>query len=462
MTGADLLLIHGTVVTQDDQRRVIQDGAVAIRGDRIAAVGTTADLTARYEPGETIDVAGAAILPGLVDTHTHLFQVSVKGLGEDMPVQDWVRAVTAPTAIHIQPDEMYLFALTGCLEHIRSGVTTLVDMSYAAHTFALHEANIRAIGDSGLRGRYSTIISDFGEAYGVLPALIHPIEHFLAEYAELLRRYPAGDRMGIWLAIGAPWTVTDRGLRETRAFADRTGTPLVMHILENDVDNVLCRERNGMNIVPYLAETGFLGPDLLAIHCVAVDERDIEVFAQYGVKVSYNPVSNMYLGSGIPPMMRMAAAGLTISIGVDGAGSNNSQDMIESLKFAALLQKVAARDASVVDAQTILDWATLGGARVLGLEHEIGSLEAGKKADLFVLAARSPKIVPAHDPVASLVYSAGEGDVTMTIADGKVLMRDGVIRGVDEQDVLARCQAAALHLADRCGSNHRVTRMWRP
>ena len=205
----------------------------------------------------------------------------------------------------------------------------------------------------------------------------------------LLRRYPAGDRMGIWLAIGAPWTITDRGLRETRAFADRTGTPLVMHILENDVDNVLCRERNGMNIVPYLAETGFLGPDLLAIHCVAVDERDIELFAEYGVKVSYNPVSNMYLGSGIPPMMRMAAAGLTISIGVDGAGSNNSQDMIESLKFAALLQKVAARDASVVDAQTILDWATLGGARVLGLEHEIGSLEAGKKADLFVLAARA-------------------------------------------------------------------------
>ena len=192
--------------------------------------------------------------------------------------------------------------------------------------------------------------------------------------------------MGIWLAIGAPWTVTDRGLRETRRVADRTGTPLVMHILENDVDNVLCRERNGMNIVPYLAETGFLGPDLLAIHCVAVDERDIELLAQYGVKVSYNPVSNMYLGSGIPPMMRMAAAGLPIGIGVDGAGSNNSQDMIESLKFAALLQKVAARDASVVDAQTILDWATRGGARVLGLEHEIGSLEAGKKADLFVLA----------------------------------------------------------------------------
>jgi 5-methylthioadenosine/S-adenosylhomocysteine deaminase len=314
--------------------------------------------------------------------------------------------------------------------------------------------------DSGLRGRYSSIISDFGEEYGVLPALIKPIEQFLGEYEMLISRYGQGDRMGIWLAIGAPWTVTDRGMAETRAFADRTGTPLVMHILENNVDNLLCQRRNGVNIVPYLADTGFLGPDLLAIHCVAVDETDIALFARHGVKVSYNPISNMYLGSGIPPIMRMAAAGLTIGIGTDGAGSNNSQDMIESLKFAALLQKVAGCDASVVYAQTILDWATRGAAEILGLAHEIGSLEAGKKADLFVLARRSPKIVPAHDPVASLVYSAGEGDVCATIANGVVLMRDGVVRHVDEADVLARCQLAAQTLADRCGSNSRLARRW--
>jgi 5-methylthioadenosine/S-adenosylhomocysteine deaminase len=238
--------------------------------------------------------------------------------------------------------------------------------------------------------------------------------------------------------------------------------PLVMHILENDVDNALCQRRNGMNIVPYLAKSGFLGPDLLAIHCVAVDERDIDLLARHDVKISYNPVSNMYLGSGIAPVMRMAAAGLIISIGVDGAGSNNSQDMLESLKLAALLQKVAARDASVVCAQTVLDWATRGGAQTLGLADEIGSLEAGKKADLFVLAARSPKIVPVHDPVTSLVYSAGESDVTMTVSDGKVLMRDGILTQVDEHDVLARCQVAAQALADRSGSNRRVTRPWRP
>ena len=165
----------------------------------------------------------------------------------------------------------------------------------------------------------------------------------------------------------------------------------------------------------------------------------------------------MYLGSGIPPVMRMAAAGLTIGIGVDGAGSNNSQDMIESLKFAALLQKVATRDAAIVDAQTILDWATAG-AQSPGTGARNRLAGSGQEGRPVRACRASPKIVPVHDPVASLVYSAGEGDVVMTIADGKVLMRDGVIQHVDEEDMLARCQAAARQLADRCGSNRRVAR----
>jgi 5-methylthioadenosine/S-adenosylhomocysteine deaminase len=462
MESIDLLLTHGLIVTQDDTRTIIDDGAIAIRKDRIVEMGPTTDLLARYEPQETLNVAGSAVFPGLINSHIHLFQTGVKGLGEDMKVQDWVEVVTAPTAIQISPEEMYLFCLTGCLEQIHAGVTTLIDMSYAAHSFALHDSNIKGMVDSGLRSRYSTIISNFGEAYGVLPGLIKPIDQFLDEYARLLEKYPAGDRLGVWLAIGAPWTVTDEGLHKSRAFADRTGTPLVMHINENEVDNMLCQERHGQNIVPYLAEIGFLGPDLLAIHCVVTDETDIELYTRHDVKISYNPVSNMYLGSGIPPIMEMADAGLTIVVGTDGAGSNNSHDMIESLKVAALLQKVAARDASVLDAQTILDWATRNAAAVLGLSDEIGSLEVGKKADLFVLTPNSAKIVPVHDPVTTLVYSAGEENVTTTIADGQILMKDRVIQHLDEAEILRQCQTAALNLADRCGSNRRLTRPWRP
>ena len=462
MESVDLLLTHGLIVTQDYNRTIISDGAIAVSKDRIVAIGPTGDIVARHTPKETVDVTGSAVFPGLINSHIHLFQTGVKGLGEDMKVQDWVEVVTAPTAVHISPEEMYLFCLTGCLEQIRCGVTTLIDMSYAAHTFALHEANIKAMTDSGLRSRYSTVISDFGLDYGVLPELIKPIDQFLAEYVRLQEKYPASDHLAVWLAIGAPWTVTDEGIKKTRAFANRTGTPIIMHINENEVDNKLSQERNGKNIVPYLADVGFLGADLLAIHCVVTDETDIDLYVKHDVKISYNPVSNMYLGSGIAPIMEMAEAGLTICLGTDGAGSNNSQDMIESLKFAALLQKVAARDASVIDAQTTLDWATRHAARVVGMSDEIGSLEVGKKADMFVLTPNSAKIVPVHDPIATLVYSSGEENVTMTIAGGQILMRDRIIQHLDEEDVLWRCQEAALNLAGRCGSNRKVTRFWRP
>lgn len=462
MESIDLLLTHGLIVTQDDERTLIDDGAIAIRAGQIVALGPTAALLPRYAPKDSLNVEGSAVFPGLINTHIHLFQTGAKGLGEDMAVQEWVRVVTAPTAIQIDPTEMYLFDLTGCLEQIHCGVTTLIDMSYAAHTFELHDANIKAIRDSGLRGRYTTIISDFGEEYGVLPQLIKPIDRFLAEYTALLQKYPADDRMAVWLAIGAPWTVTDHGLVEARAFATRAGIPVVMHINENEIDNDLSQQRHGQNIIPYLDEVGFLGSDVLAIHCVVMDETDISLLARHGVKVAYNPLSNMYLGSGIAPIMQMIQAGLTVSVGTDGAASNNSLDMIESLKIAALLQKVAARNAAVVDAQTALDWATREAAKTLGLAHEIGSLEVGKKADLFVLAANSAKITPAHDPVATLIYSSGEENVVATIANGKILMRDRVIQHLDEAAILKQCQAAATSLADRCGSNQKLKRNWRP
>ena len=458
----DLILKNVTIVTQNDRREILDDGAIAICGSKITALGTTREILDQYSAKEELDLTDHIIFPGLINNHNHLFQVSTKGLGEDMPVQDWVEVVTAPTAIHILPEEMYNFCLAGCLEAIHCGVTTVVDMSYRAQRYEMHENNIRAMIDSGLRGRYTTIISDFGEEYGVLPELIAPIDWFIEQYTRLHTQFPATDRMAVWLAIGAPWTITDEGLEATIAYANATHTPITMHINENGVDNQISQERHGMNMVPYLETVGFLRPDLLAIHNVVTDQADIDLYAKYDVKISYNPVSNMYLGSGIAPMVEMSKAGLTIGIGTDGAGSNNALDMLESMKIAALLQKVAACDASVIDAQTILDWATRDAARSVWLEEEIGSLEVGKRADLFAVRLNSSKIVPVHDPVASLVYSSGEQNVVLTIADGRILMKDGVIQHLDERAVLEECQTSATLLADRCGSNAKVTRRWRP
>ncbi len=460
MPSVDLLLTHATIVTQDAKRSVINDGAIAIAGDRIQAIGPSADLTGRFQAGEVIDLGGDAVFPGLIDVHTHLFQTASKGLGEAWPVHEWVGEVTAPIAAHIQPEETYLICLTGCLEHIHCGVTTLIDMSYAATRYALHEATIQAMLDSGLRGRYSSIIADYG-GFNIPDVLIKSIDSFLEEYGRLLAQFPTSDRMGIWLAVGAPWVATNEAMRKARAFTRKVGAPMIMHLNENEIDNVLLQQRLGKDAIAWLHEIGFLGPDFLAIHCVRMTDGEIRLLADHGVMVAYNPISNMYLGSGIAPMTKMASAGITIGLGVDGAGSNNSQDMIETMKMAALLQKVGAQDAGVIDAQTVLDWATLGGARILGLEDQIGSLEAGKKADLFVLSLNSAKIVPAHDPVTTLVYSAGEENVTMTIADGRILMRDRVIQHIDEPDILRRTQAASIALAGRSGANHRLRRLWR-
>jgi 5-methylthioadenosine/S-adenosylhomocysteine deaminase len=458
----DLILKHGCIFTQNADREVIQDGAIAIRGGRIVAIGVTNEITQSFKADEMMDMTDRMIFPGLINVHDHLFQVSTKGLGEDMPVQDWVGAVTAPTAIHIKPEEKYIFCLIGCLELIHSGVTTTVDMSYAAREFALHERNFQAIQDSGMRGNYSSLITDYGVGLGVTPDLMHPIDWWMEDYARLLTRFPQGERVVPWISVGAAWTVSDEGIKATQEFAREWDVPITMHINENAHDNNTSIDRFGKRVVPYLSDIGFLEHDLLAVHCVDMDDEDIRLFVENDIKVAYNPISNMYLGSGIPQMVEMDRAGLDIGIGVDGAGSNNSQDMIESLKAAALLQKVRAQDASVIDAQKVLDWATCDAAAAIWMEDEIGSLEVGKQADLFAMQVNSTKFVPVHDPIASLVYSSGQENVVLTMVNGEILMKERVIQGHDEAALIRQCQSLALGLADRCGSNSRLKRSWRP
>ncbi|PKO05329.1 MAG: hypothetical protein CVU41_11875 [Chloroflexi bacterium HGW-Chloroflexi-3] len=460
MKKVDLLLTNALIVTQDKDRSILPESTIAIRGNCISAIGLTKELEGQFTADKVIDLNGKIVFPGLINTHDHLFQVATKGLGEDMSVQDWVTVVTAPTAANITPEEIYTVCLTGCLELIHSGVTSVIDMNYMAYTFGLHDENIHAIVDSGLRGVYSSIISDYGLQYGIPEYLMRPTDWFIDQYDQLISKYPPTERMAVWMAVGAPWTVSGEGLDKSLAFSKRTGTPMIMHIGENWVDNYCSQDRFGMNSVPYLEKIGFLRPELLAIHCVTLDDEDIQLFVKNNVKVSYNPVSNMYLGNGIPPMMKMRDAGLQISLGVDGAGSNNSQDMIETLKVAALLQKVGAKDPAVINAQQVLDWATLGGAQILGLEDQIGSLEVGKQADLFVIAPNSAKVVPIHDPVATLIYSCGQENVEMTVANGVILMEDRVIQHLDEDEILKKSQAACLALAERCGSDSKVKRSW--
>ena len=465
-TTVDLLVRHALIITQDDQRRIIDDGALAVRGDRIVALGSTAEVTAAYTAPRVIDAAGRALFPGLLNIHTHLFQAAVKGLGEDMPVEQWVQAVTFPTAAVITPEEAYLLALVSCLENLRSGATTVMDFMYGMRDPALHDAVIQAMLDSGLRGRYTRTIVDAGADMGIPPTMLQPAEEALAHAQALQAKYNgAGDgRLDIGLAIGVIWAMTAPGLRAVRRVADATGMTITMHVNETPFDNVSAQQHWGRDTIPMLAETGVLGPDFIAVHCVHMTDADIDLFTRHNVRIAYNAVSNMYLGSGIAPITRLAADGLTIGLATDGSGSNNCQDMLETLKFSALLQKVGRMDPSCVLAQRALDWATRGGAAALGMADQVGVLVPGMKADFFLANPFTPKAIPVHDPVATLVYSAGQANIETVVVAGRVLMEGGVFTHLDEAKLLRAAQRAAQNLAERAGTEKLLDRRgkWRP
>ena len=462
----DLIVRHALIVTQDEQRSVIEDGALAVDGGAIVALGKTADIEQRFVAAKRIDASGRALFPGLLNIHTHLFQSAVKGLGEDMAVEQWVQAVTFPTAATMNAEEVYLLSLVSCLENLRSGATTVMDFMYGMRDPALHEAVIRAMVDSGLRGRYTRTIVDRGAEMGIPSAMVQPAEEALAHAQELQAAYDgAGDgRLDIGLAIGVIWGMTEEGLRAVRRVADATGMMITMHVNETPFDNIFAQEQWGLDTIPMLERTGVLGSDFNAVHCVHMTDEDIALFVQHGVSIAYCAVSNMYLGSGIPPMTRLADAGLRIGIAADGSGSNNCQDMLETLKFSALLQKVGQRNAGSVLAQQALDWATRDGARALGLGAQVGSLAPGMKADFFLLDPFTAKAIPVHDPVATLVYSAGQANVDTVVVDGRVLMEDGRFTHLDEAALLRETQRAAQHLARRAGTERLLaTRAsWRP
>lgn len=459
----DLLIAHGILVTMDPGRRIIEDGAVAIEGNRIAAVGSTAELADRYAGVKTLNATGKVVTPGLVNTHTHLFQGLLKGLGDDRVLVDWFRQVTGPSAVCLTPEDCYHAARLGCLESIRSGATTLFDFMYPHNQPGLSEPIVQAFQESGIRGSFARGYIDYGAEEGVPPQIIEDAQEALADCRQLFERYheSAGGRIHIWVAPCMIWTQTEEGLRATRRLADETGMRISIHVAETPFELENARRRFGLKDLEYFASIGLLGPDVLAVHGVYLDDRDIRILKQHDVKLSHNAVSNMYLSSGVAPIPKMLMSGITVGLATDGPASNNNQNMIQTLKFTALLHKVATKDPTVITAEKVMEMATIDGARALGLEDEIGSIEVGKKADLIILNFTNPFASPLHHPVSTLVYSAVGNEVESVIIDGQVVMEEERVLTMDEEDVVQKAQAAADALAERAGTAHLRRRPWR-
>ncbi|HEY3060960.1 MAG TPA: amidohydrolase [Chloroflexota bacterium] len=447
MTPVDLVITGAQVVTGRPDG-LVHEASIAIRGEHIVAIGDAVPAA------RVIDASGQIVFAGLVDTHTHLYQTLLKGLGDDLPLMEWLDACTLPSIPHLTPRMCYVAAALGCIESLRSGCTTVFDYMVDHADTEIYDAILQAFDDVGIQGVLGRGLRD--RLPENVPMALPSIADQLADCARLLGAY--GEQR-VWLAPGATWALEADSLQAIRRLADERGARMSLHTDEVLYDSDESLRRFGMRTVPFLESIGFLGPDVLHAHCVQLTEDDCQILARHGGCVSYNPVSNMYLGSGVPPIPRLLDLGVTVGLGADGAASNNSQDMLEALKVGALLPKVAARDPAIFTASDALRIATSGGAAAMG-RADFGTLEVGKRADLFIFDPRHAKSIPVHDPVSTLVYASGEVNVRTVVVGGRVVLDDFRIVGVDETAILAEAQAAADELAQLAGTRARLEGRW--
>lgn len=424
----DWLCTARYVITMDPARRVIENGAVAIQGDRIAAVGTRAELEKQYHPAHRLDRPDALIAPGLINTHTHAPMSLLRGVADDLRLQDWLEKFIFPAeARNVTADFVRWGTRLACLEMLLSGTTTYTDMYYFEDVIA--DETRRA----GMRGVLGETIIGFPVPDAKTPS------DALALTARYIERFRNDPLIVPAVAPHALYTNSEQTLRAARALADRYAVPLIIHVAETKRERDDALAKWGKSPVAVLDSWGVLTGRTLAAHAVWIDDADIATLKARRTGVAHCPSSNMKLASGVAPLVKMLAAGLAAGVGTDGpAGSNNDFDLLEEIDLAAKLQKVTTGDPRAIPAMQALELATLGGARVLGLEREIGSLEAGKRADLITVRLDVPNAVPVYDIVSQLVYALKGADVRDAMINGSIVLSDRRAVNLDEPEILAK------------------------
>jgi 5-methylthioadenosine/S-adenosylhomocysteine deaminase len=430
-------LVNGLVVTMNAPGDLVPRGAVAIRGSEIVAVGPSDEILDAWEAPEVVDCAGAAIIPGLVNAHTHVPMSLLRGLADDLRLDVWLFGYMLPVEREFVSAEFCRWGtLLSCAEMIRSGVTCFADMYYYEHEVA------RAAAEAGMRAVCAETVMKWptpdAESYDESLALCH-------KFVEDWRDHPL-----ITPAVGphAPETSTPDMLRDATELAVGHGVPLLVHIAETAIGVEETQSLYGMSPVEVLAAHGVLEARVLAAHCVHITAQDRALLARHGVGVAHNPTSNLKLASGVADVVSMLEAGIAVGIGTDGQASNNDQDMFQEMHLAALLPKGIRLDPTALPARQAFAMATIGGARALGLDRITGSLEAGKRADIAILRLDCAHNVPRYDlspdnTYSQLVYAAKAGDVRHVMIDGRWVMRDQVILTLDEAQVQTEAQRIA-------------------
>ncbi len=444
--SSETLLYNAGLITMDPQRRQFNDGAVLIRDDRIAALGPSAQLLADADRRtERVDLRGRWILPGLINTHVHTSQQLARGLADDVDLLTWLHQRIWPYESNLSEEDSYVSTLLCGLEQIRSGVTCIAEPG-GQHVSGM----VRAVRELGIRAALARSTMDTGE--GLPPAWQRTTEQELeAQVANYQRWHGAAQgRVRIWFGLRTIFNNSDQLIQRAKELADKFQVGVHMHVAEVKEEVEFAQRTRGAPTVTHLHDLGVLDSNFLAVHCVWMNDEEIELFAKHDVKVSHNPAAAMrVLGfAKIPEMLR---AGVCVSIGTDGAPANNRMTLIDEMWLTWLIHKGRTLDPTVLPAQQVLAMATCDGARALLWEEEIGSLEVGKKADLVVINPHTPTMLPLHDPPANMVSAMHSHNVEAVMCDGKWLMRAGRILVVDEQQVLWEARARAAAIVRRAG-----------
>lgn len=425
--AVDLLIRGGTVVTMDGAGRVLEGGSVAVRGDRIVAVldGSEPFPAAR----NTIDASGQLVIPGLVNTHGHVAMTLLRGIADDLKLMDWLSQHIFPAeARNVSPEFVYWGSLLGCIEMARSGTTTYTDMYY------FEEEVARATRKVGLRGVLGQSVIGFPAPDYKTP------EEALAGAKRFIERYRTDPLVIPSVAPHALYTTPLDVVVEAHRLAREYGVPFQIHAVEAPEENDEIVAKLGKRTIEALADAGVLGPGTILHHAIWLSDEEIQLIAKSGASTSHNPESNMKTASGVARVPDLLAAGVAVGLGTDGPASNNNLDLFEEMDTAAKLHKVVRSDPTVMPAKTVFHMATLGGAKALGIDDRVGSLEAGKLADVVLVDARVPELTPIYDVYSHLVYAAKGGNVSTVVVNGKVIVENHHVITVDENEVLAKAR----------------------
>jgi 5-methylthioadenosine/S-adenosylhomocysteine deaminase len=425
----DTLLEARWIIPVEPVGAVLRDHAIAIDKGLIQAILPVAEAQARFSPGERIILRTHALIPGLVNLHIHAAMSLMRGMADDLPLMEWLNNHIWPAETrHVDAGFVFDGTRLACAEMLRGGITCFNDMYF------FPEASIQAVLASGMRAAVGMIIIDFPTAYA------SDADDYLAKGLALRDKYNHHPLLSFCFAPHAPYTVSDKVFANVLTYAEQLDLPIHVHLHETDDEIRNSLKVNGVRPMERLHKLGLLGPNLIAVHMVHLNSDEIGLMAQQGCSVAHCPSSNLKLANGFAPIAPLLEKGVNVGLGTDGAASNNRLDMFEEMRFAALLAKGQSGRAGMLPAWQALQMATLNGARALGLGALTGSLVAGKAADIAAVDFSSLELAPCYDPVSHLVYAAGREHVSHTWVNGKMLLNDGELTMLNEQELLLRAE----------------------